>query len=189
MNELIPGYSFREMTRDDLSPFFERYRQVIFAENQHLDAHYAHSETEQAAISTLAENLSNRYTLGFGLFQGDTFVGWHLGQQVMAGKFEMTSTGILPEHRRHGLYSALIPIVLERVQKEGFQTVYSRHNLTNNAVIIPKLKAGFVISGFEVDDRFGTLVQLSYLFNPLRRKVLDVRVGQRRPDAETRDLL
>ena len=60
--------------------------------------------------------------------------------------------------------------------------------MTNNAVIIPKLKAGFVISGFEVSDRFGTLVQLSYYFNPLRRKMMDVRVGQRKPDEEIRKL-
>ncbi len=187
MPDLIPGYRYEVMTRDALQPFLERYREVVFSD-YHLGAHYAHSELEQAAISTLAENLSGRFTLGFGLFQGDTFVGWHLGQQVMAGKFGMTSTGILKEHRRRGLYSALIPVVLRAVQKEGFQIVYSRHNLTNNAVIIPKLKAGFVISGFEVDDRHGTLVQLSYYFNPLRRKVLDVRVGQSAPDDEVRGL-
>jgi hypothetical protein len=46
-----------------------------------------------------------------------------------------------------------------------------------------------VISGFEVDDRFGTLVQPSYYFNPLRRKVIDVRVGQRRLDNDTHELL
>lgn len=73
----------------------------------------------------------------------------------------MTNTGILEEHRRRGLYTALLPVVLNQLRQKGFQIVFSRHTLTNNAVIIPKLKAGFVISGFEVDDRFGTLVQLS----------------------------
>lgn len=177
------------MTREELMPFLERYRHVVFAENHHLGPHYAHSKTEQEAINALAKRLSERYALGFGLFQGDTFVGWHLGQQILAGKFEMTNTGLLEEHRRRGLYTALLPVVLDQLRQKGFQIVFSRHNLTNNAVIIPKLKAGFVISGFEVDDRFGTLVQLSYYFNPLRRKVLDVRVGQRVPDDETRKLL
>ncbi len=184
MPDLIPGYRYEVMTRAALQPFLERYREVVFSDH-HLGTHYAHSELEQAAISTLAENLSERFTLCFGVFQGDAFVGWHLGQQVMAG-FEMTSTGILKEHRRRGLYSALIPVVLGAVQKEGFQIVYSRHNLTNNAVIIPKLKAGFVISGLEVEDRYGALVQLSYYFNPLRRKMLEVRVGQSAPDDEVR---
>ena len=49
-------------------------------------------------------------------------------------------------------------------------------------------KAGFIISGFEVNDSFGTLVQLSYYFNPLRRKMMDVRVGQRKLDEEIRKL-
>lgn len=84
---------------------------------------------------------------------------------------------------------AFIPIILVQLKNDGFQVVVSRHNLTNNAVIIPKLKAGFVISGFEVDDRFGTLVKLSYFFNPLRRKLLDVRVGQSAPDDEVKKLL
>lgn len=101
----------------------------------------------------------------------------------------MVNTGILEAHRRRGLYTTLLPIILETLQKEGFQIVFSRHTLTNNAVIIPKLKAGFIISGFEVDDRFGTLLQLSYFFNPLRRKVMDVRVGQRTPDKEVKKLL
>ena len=188
MLELISGYSYEVMSREELAPFLERYYPIVFADTYHLSSHYAHSETEQAAVSALSKNLSERYTLSLGIFQDDTFVGWHMGSQIEVGKFYMTSTGVLAEHRKRGLYSALIPIVLKTVKKEGFQIVYSRHNLTNNAVIVPKLKAGFFISGFEVSDRFGTLVQLSYYFNPLRRKMLDVRVGQRKPDEEIRKL-
>ena len=174
------------MSRDELVPHIDKHHATVFAETGHLESLYALSDDEQSALDTLGKRLSGRYRLGFGLFQNDTFIGWHMGQQVMAGKFEMSSTGILPQHRRRGLYSALIPIVLEDLKRAGFQVVFSRHNMTNNAVIIPKLKAGFIISGFEVDDRFGTLVQLSYYFNPLRRKMIDVRVGQRKPDDETR---
>lgn len=75
------------------------------------------------------------------------------------------------------------------VQQEGFQIAYSRHKATNNQVLVPKLKAGFVITSLEVSEVFGVMVQLSYFFNPLRRKVLDVRVGQARPDAEVRQHL
>ena len=99
-------------------------------------------------------------------FKRKLFVGWHLGQQTLAGIFEMARTGILPQHQNRGLYTALLPTILEQLKHDGFQIVSSRHNLTNNAVIVPKLKAGFVISGFEVDDRFGTLVQLFVLFQP-----------------------
>jgi hypothetical protein len=42
----------------------------------------------------------------------------------------------------------------------------SRHRADNNAVIVPKLRAGWVIAGFEVAPRFGLLVHL-------RRYLLD----------------
>lgn len=167
----------------------QKHNASVFAANQHIDPGYAYSQAEQHALDTLGKNLTARYRLGFGIFREKTFVGWHLGQQTSRDTFEMSSTGILLEHQRRGLYTVLLPIILETLKKEGFQIVFSRHNLTNNAVIIPKLKAGFVISGFEVDDRFGTLVQLSYFFSPLRRKVIDVRVGQRAPDDEIKKLL
>ena len=189
MPELIPGYRYEVMSQDELLPYIRTHHAAVFAEAGHLEPLYALSETEQNALAALGKRLSERYRLGLGIFQSDTFVGWHMGQQVMAGKFEMSSTGILPQHRGYGLYTALLPVVLDNLKHAGFQIVYSRHNLTNNAVIIPKLRAGFVISGFEVDDRFGTLVQLSNYLNPLRRKMLDVRVGQRKPDDETRALL
>jgi hypothetical protein len=96
------------------------------------------------------------------------------------------NTGILPQHQGQGIYSALLPRILDMLQHEGFQIVYSRHVATHNQVLVPKLKAGFVMTGIEVSDVFGVLVHLSYFFNPLRRKVLEVRVGQARPDAEVK---
>lgn len=174
------------MSRDDLQPFIEQIMPSVFAQAQHLPSGYAYSEAEQEAVWTLRDKLAEQFVFAVGIFHDDTFVGWHIGNQFKADTFEMSSTGILLEHRGRGLYTALIPTVLAHVRETGFQVVSSRHNMTNNAVIIAKLKAGFIISGFEVSDRFGTLVQLSYYFNPLRRKMMDVRVGQRKLDDETR---
>ena len=186
MLELISGYSYEVMSREELAPFLEQIMPDVFVHAQHLPASYAYSDTEQEAVWTLGDKLAGRFVFSLGIFYGETFVGWHIGNQFKTDTFEMTSTGILQEHRGRGLYTALVPIVLAHAKSAGFQIVSSRHNMTNNAVIIPKLKAGFVISGFEVSDRFGTLVQLSYYFNPLRRKVIDVRVGQSKLDDETR---
>lgn len=188
MPDLIPGYRYEKMSRAELQPLIEPLRPSVFAKTGHLPAGYAYAEAEQEALWRLEDNLSARSVLAIGIFQGDACVGWHVGNQLDRGNFEMTSSGISTQHRRRGLYRALIPIVLEYARNEGFGAVVSRHNLTNNAVIIPKLRAGFVISGFEVDDRFGTLVQLKHIFNPLRRKVFDVRVGQRGLDDDTRVL-
>ena len=91
----------------------------------------------------------------------------------------MVNTGLLEAHRGKGIYSKLLPIIIERVKREGFQIVYGRHRANNNAVLIPKLKAGFVITSFEVSDLFGVLVHLSYFFNESRRKGYDFRVGSK----------
>jgi hypothetical protein len=56
-------------------------------------------------------------------------------------------------------------------------------------VIIPKLKAGFVITSMELSDVFGLLVHLSYYTNSLRRKVLEFRTGEALPDDEVRRAL
>lgn len=189
MPGLIPGYSYRHMDAEETASHLSTHRSTVFVGTFHLSAHYVHSEAEQQRLVSLAEHVSERYKLRLGIFQDDAFVGWHVGSQIEVGKFYMTNTGILRDHQRRGLYTALLPIILETVKKEGFQVVYSRHNLTNNAVIVPKLRAGFVISGFDVSDRFGTRVKLSYFFNPLRRKMLDVRVGQSTPDDGVKKLL
>jgi hypothetical protein len=49
---------------------------------------------------------------------------------------------------------------ITKAQEDGFQEITSRHHADNNAVIIPKLKTGFVIKGFEINPRFGLLVNL-----------------------------
>jgi len=55
-------------------------------------------------------------------------------------------------------------------------------------VLIAKLRAGFVISGFELSDIMGSLVQLTYFHSSERRKLLDVRVGITRPTGRMREL-
>lgn len=101
----------------------------------------------------------------------------------------MRNSAILPEHRRKGLYSALLNETLLRVQENGFQRIYSRHIATNNSVIMPKLKHGFTITALEVTDLFGVLVHLTYLPKELRRKVMVYRVGDAKPDDELKTCL
>ena len=68
--------------------------------------------------------------------------------------------------------------MMARVKDLGFQEITSRHSVDNNSVIIPKLKVGFTISGMEISDMWGTLVNLTYYFNETRRKVLSYRTGE-----------
>ena len=100
----------------------------------------------------------------------------------------MCNSGILKEYLRKGLYSKLLQETLKVVSNEGFQIISSRYCATNNPVIIPKLMAGFIISGMELTDQFGTLIHLQYYTNKKIRAILDYRCGELAPPNEIRNL-
>lgn len=147
------------------------------------------SDDERARVKKMDSNMGEPFMLRLGVFRSDEFVGWHLGRQDSASSFYMQNSAILPAHRRKGLYNKLVKRALEVATELGFQSIWSRHNATNNAVIVPKLKHGFVISGMKVLDIFGPLVHLTYLPKKVRRRMMDFRVGQMKPDAEIYRLL
>lgn len=178
-------YQIKEMGQEEFSPLFEKYTKQIFddeAEVFRFREHLNPSEAEK--VKELKARLGNPYILRLGVFFNDSFVGWFYGYQESAETFYMCNSAVLPEHRKKGLYTELLKMVLETVIPMGFQKIYSRHSLTNNAILIPKLKAGFVLTTFEASDMFGLLVHLTYFPKPIRRKVLDYRVGQVKRDQE-----
>jgi hypothetical protein len=186
---LLGNYTVKVLDNAEFFPLFHHYRPLVFQNTLDFHVQEALSTEEQAAIARLRERMGTPFRLNLGIFHHQEFIGWSFGVQESAERYYMVNTGMLPQHQHRGLYSALLPRILDIVKEEGFQSVYSRHVATNNQILIPKLKAGFIITGFELSDVFGILVHLSYFFNPLRRKVLDVRVGQARPDAEVKQYM
>ncbi len=183
-------YEIRSMSKDEFDPLFQKYTQQLFIDKtQIFRLRDTFSTDDETSLNKLSANMGHPFELRLGVFCGKDFVGWHYGRQDSHVQFYMQNSGILPEHRRQGLYDQLIQRVLEITIDMGFQSIWSRHNATNNAVIIPKLKHGFVITGMEVSDLFGTLVHLSYFSKEIRRKMMDYRVGQIKPDSEIKNLL
>jgi hypothetical protein len=78
--------------------------------------------------------------------------------------------------------------LINKVSKKGFMSIYSRHIITNNDILIPKLKFGFKITNFELSERFGTMVHLKYFPLKTRRDILDFRSGLKRPDKKIKKL-
>ena len=183
---LFGNYSVRILDNNEFNTLFRQCRRSIFETMLEFDVQQALSTEEKTASARLRERMGTPFRLNVGIYHNQEFIGWSFGRQEDSEKYYMVNTGILPEHRGKGIYSALLPWILDALQREGFQIAYSRHVATNNQILVAKLKAGFVITAIEVSDVFGVLVHLSYFFNPLRRKVLDVRVGQARPDAEVK---
>lgn len=99
---------------------------------------------------------------------GGQVIGGYWGQQETWGRYYMTVSVFHPDWRGRGLYSALLPRVVAAAQDAGFREIYSRHRADNNPILVPKLRAGFVIAGFEVAPRWGLTIHLRrYLIDGL----------------------
>lgn len=190
MSNLPPGYRIVELPHDEFQKLWSEWGAKIFTDNDtSMDMSLVLSENEREQLRELQQNLKQMFHMNLCIFKDDEFCGWFYGEQYNNETFYMRNSAILPEHRRKGLYTVLMYEALAHAKKLGFQVVLSKHSNTNNSIIIPKLKAGFVITAMELSDRFGTMVHLSYFFNETRRKVLEFRTGDLKPDQKIKDVL
>ncbi|WP_211826178.1 GNAT family N-acetyltransferase [Kistimonas asteriae] len=179
---LFDDYSFGILDDQAFLPLLEQYRAQVFANTLTFSAWEALNASEQKALESWQQHADSLVRLNLVLYQGDAFIGWSWGRQLDQETFYMASSALLEPWRRKGIYSELLRWLLAHLQTQGVQIVRSRHLATDNAIIIPKLKAGFVMTGMELSDVAGTLVQLSYFFNERRRQMLDFRAGFRLED-------
>lgn len=191
MNQSLPeNYSIKKMSRKEFFPLWKEHASRIFDDHSQIFRVFESlTNQDKEKESELRQLMGEPFTLQLGLFYKNEFVGWSAGHQESSETFYMRNSAVLPEHRRKGLYTALLNKTVEVVTYKGFQKIYSRHSSTNNEVIIPKLKVGFMISSLEVSDVFGVLVHLSYFPKELRRKMMIYRVGDLKPDDEIKKWL
>lgn len=183
------SYRVQAISKAQYDEFRKLHEPVIFPNRFDIHIQEALSQPERDAVLRLAENLGSPYELRLGIFHNTEMIGWNYGIQVNADTFRMATTGIVAEHQRKGVYSQLLKVLAAHLREKGFQTIFSRHYATDNQVIVPKLKFGFLVSGFELTEEYGLLLRLSYFFNEARRKVLHVRSGFQQPDDEVRSLI
>ena len=120
---------------------------------------------------------ATQYRIYLTAWEDEKLVGWSWGFQNSGLEFYMCNSAVFPEHRRKGIYTELIKKVLNKAQEDGFQEITSKHHPDNNSVIIPKLKSGFIIQGFETNPRFGLLVKLIYYKSAAILNVHNHRTG------------
>jgi GNAT superfamily N-acetyltransferase len=96
----------------------------------------------------------------FGAYVDEQLVGWSYGWFERPDTFYMANSGVLPSHRRLGVYSQLVGAIVEYAHSHGAGMVRSRHSVLNTPVIIAKLKLGFVIAGTNLSEHMGLQVQL-----------------------------
>jgi ribosomal protein S18 acetylase RimI-like enzyme len=94
------------------------------------------------------------------LVAGDDVIGAYWGHQERHGRYYMVNSILDPAWRGRGVYTALLANVEAAARAAGFRELTSRHRADNNAVLVPKLRTGWVIAGFEISPRYGLLVAL-----------------------------
>jgi len=118
------------------------------------------SDDERARSGDLNAVLGTPLSHRILLEASGAVIGAYWGAQEDAGRYYMVNSIVRQDHRGHGLYARLLARVVLAARDAGFHVIYSRHRATNNAVLVPKLRAGFLIAGFEVAPRHGVLVHL-----------------------------
>ena len=111
---------------------------------------------------TLLKEQSRQHREQFVFYDGENRpIGWSIGEQRQGENFFMTWSGILPEWQRKGIYSTFYKQFRTYIKSLGYVRITSNHMVNNRSVLIAKLKAGFIITGFSLDERIGACVWMT----------------------------
>lgn len=171
-------YKFIEAA--EFLPFFRTNRNKVFGNDFDFDIKKVLSDQEKELRQNHFNRLKDIVRNYLVAELNGEIIGWSFGMQKSAEDYYMINSAVLDDYRKQGIYSQMLEKTVDKLTDLGFQRIYSRHKMANNAILIPKLKFGFVITGFEVTDVFGNLVELSYYTNPIRRELLEIRIGSRK---------
>lgn len=172
--DLGNGYFLREITIEELKEIQKNHHEKVFSNRAGSNYIENLSNEEKEKIKSRS---MNRWQFRVALFHNDEPVGWHYGYAAEPDVYYMQNSAVLESHRNKGLYSKMLASVLEHLKENAFQVVTSLHHPNNAAVIIPKLKLGFVICTMLVHERFRTLIEMKYFFDPERKKHFDEQLG------------
>jgi GNAT superfamily N-acetyltransferase len=166
--EALPGDLAREQAKKYLGPEYPM-----------LPKHFGVEQESIKKLNRIKGRLIGQFTLRLGLLHKNDLIGWTDGWQdsIEQDTFFMGASLVVPAFQKKGLYSALVKKVFEITKAEGFQSISSLHIMTNNPVLIAKLKLGFSIYGFEVNTRYGALVRLIFHHNEMKKNALHFRAG------------
>lgn len=179
--DLTPGYKLREISYQEYRYLCGKLEGEIFGSYFTADLTVEDEGVNIPPRHCLVQNEEALRKFTYAVYHGDKAVGFHYSRQLPDTVVLMHDTDILPEHQGKGIYRALLPLLLSHFKEAGFREVVSYHKATNNQVIIPKLKAGFLITGFEMGVH-GLDIRLSYPFSTLHRDLLTCRSGQTSPE-------
>ncbi len=182
---LFATYSVAAVSAGEWEAVFTQHQARVFPHEQEAASlEPLLSAVEKNKLEELRQNLGAARHLYFLILDGDKPIGWHYGFQRSELEYFMANTGLLPEYQGRGIYSAFLKFIVGQAADAGFQYLTSIHHSDNNAVLVPKLKAGFVLQAFGyliqtmlLEANAGPMVQLVYPVKAEYRSWLGFRAG------------
>ena len=116
-------------------------------------------------------------------FDGQRLVGCSSGWFEFGGGFYIGLSAVDQGYRRQGVYTRMLNAMEQAVRERGGLMISSQHVTTNSAVLIAKLRLGYVIAGTEYVEPMGLLVRLLLHLTPERRALFASRTGTLVPPA------
>jgi ribosomal protein S18 acetylase RimI-like enzyme len=136
-----------------------------------------------AREAALQASLPKPERIRLGAFDGKRLVGCSIGWFETLGRFYIGMSAVHADYRRRGIYTRLLHEMERLVRARGALQISSQHVATNNAVLIAKLRLGYVVAGTEYVDPMGLLVRLVLHLSPQRRALFESRTGTLQPPA------
>jgi RimJ/RimL family protein N-acetyltransferase len=186
---LTNGYHLEATPEKEVFDFIHANGALLFDDDVFYLPDNYYTTIEKEKKEQLQSFFPNQLCFAYFIKKEEVTVGAFVCKGINSEDFDMWITAILPEHRRKGIYKEILKFAIEKAKELGFQKITSQHAATNNPVIIAKLKAGFVINGFEVNDKCGMMLTLIYFFNELRMNMYEYRVGTKLPTDEMKNIL
>lgn len=183
--KLPPGYSIKSVPTKDFQKIWEKPAKRFFNDYSLFpEKKYLYTTKQLQYFKHLREQFKadSHFRLNLALYYKNKCVGWSWGFQESPTIFYMCNSAIFEDHREKGLYTCLMREMLSQVIPLGFYQIYSRHHITNNAIIIAKLRQGFKLTTFENSFAFGTMIHLTYFPSQITNDILDFRSGYMRPN-------
>jgi GNAT superfamily N-acetyltransferase len=157
--------------------FFNKNRSKVFGNTNEFNVNLLLTQEEFEKMKLNTEMYEKRKGYYLLAKYQDEIIGWSFGVQRSHEDLYMVNSAVFESFRRRGFYTQILAAALEKCKEMGFLHIYSNHRFHNAQVLIPKLKLGFIISGFTVSPAFGSLVQLSYYTNEEVKKAFLNRLG------------
>jgi RimJ/RimL family protein N-acetyltransferase len=166
---LLPGLTVQAVDTATLDEVFTTIGDQIFSSYAAL-GNYEMPAERYSRADALRAIYQQTHAEWFVFYDDHRPVGWSYGMMINPSTFFMSSTGLLPQYRQRGIYTAFLRRLLPYLHQIGYERVTSNHMTNNRAVLIAKLKAGFFITGLTLDERYGAQVTLTYFFYEDRRQ-------------------